>query len=172
MAESSNNLSPSSEDSALVPGQRVIRKARGRHLVYRKSHGSLWFLPHPYALISNIEGSLLAFYGIGQLWATHRKLRRINDWYVRVPRFISKRIISLIDELEPHIDDFIEAVEQLGIIGTLIIERRVIEFHWTVPGGSARTTDTEAHPDSVIDAHFNRLASAFEKVSQASVATS
>jgi len=142
--------------------KRVIKQAGGRHLVFRINRGPWWFLPKPYAMISNIEGSLLLFYGMGQLWATHRKQRIINDWIVRVPRLISKRIVGIVDELEKEIAEFVEKIDELGVIGTIMIERHVIEFHWTVPRQQRNDPRTDLH--STVDREFNRLAKAYAEL--------
>lgn len=144
--------------------KRIVTRAGGRHLVFRINEGRHWFLPRPYALISNIEGSILVFYGIGQIWVTHRKLRRINDWLVRVPRFVAKRIVRIVDGLEPDIAEFIEHIQHLDLIGTLIIERKVIEFHWTVPRNRRDGSDPLPDPQAIIDLNFNNLATAFARL--------
>ena len=143
--------------------KHVIAKAGGRHLVYRINRGPWWFLPKPYAMISNIEGSVLFFYGVGQIWVTHKRIRRINEWWLRVPRFISKRLVGVIDTLEPQISEFIDRVDELEVIGTLLIERRVIEFHWTVPRGQ-RNDSNDARRKAVIDKEFNKLAKCYARL--------
>ena len=159
-ANSSGSSLSSSSDSV---DKRVIKKAGGRHLVYRINRGRWWFLPKPYALISNIEGSILVFYGAGQIWATHKKLRRINEWMVRIPRFISKRIVKIVDDLQQNISDFIEQIDEPGVIGTLVVERKVIEFHWTVPRGQ-RNDEKDAELRIMIDREFDKLAKCFARL--------
>ena len=167
MSEPSIDPPPeTSRDSAAGEAveKRVMTRAGGRHLVFRINEGRHWFLPRPYALISNIEGSILVFYGVGQIWITHRKLRRINDWLVRVPRFVSKKIITIVDQLEPDIAEFIEHVQHLDLIGTLVVERKVIEFHWTVPRNRRDGSDPRPDPQPIIDLNFNQLATAFARL--------
>ncbi len=153
-----------SSDQSLPIAKRVIQRAGGRHLVFRINKGPLWFVPKPYALISNIEGTILFFYGFGQIWVTHKKLRRIAEWFVRVPRFASKHIKRIVGELEPQIQTFIADVEKLGLIGTLVVERKVIEFHWTVPRDQRGDADQIADRKTKIDTAFNQLAAGFAKL--------
>ena len=169
---SETNSTPSNANSVTGTGdakvkpiaKKVIQKAGGRHLVFRIKRGPWWFLPKPYALISNIEGSILFFYGIGQIWVTHKKERRINDWMLRVPRFISKRINWLVNELQPEIVKFIDQIQEVEIIGTLIIERRVVEFHWTVPRQQRHASVPDEDRVQIINDAFNRLAKEFAKL--------
>lgn len=152
-----------SQRAAETVRKKIVQRAGGRHLIFRIKNERMSLLPKPYALISNIEGSIWIFYGVGQIWITHRKLRKIRDWHVRVPRLTSKRVIEIIEKLEKDIEDFIEHVDNQGLIGTLVVERKVIEFHWTVPKAVA---DTQPNLDrkTVIDLQFNKLATTFAKL--------
>lgn len=161
MSETENSSGPPSRQAV---DKRVIKRVGGRHLVYRVKEGAWRWLPRPYALISNIEGLILVFYGAGQIWVTHRKRHRINEWIVRVPRFASKRMVQIVQELETPISEFIEQVNDLDLIGTLILERRAIEFHWTVPRDKLGDRQPDVDREQVINASFNQLATAFAQL--------
>jgi hypothetical protein len=110
---------------------RIIKRFGGRHLIFRTKTGGWWMLPKPYVLISSFRGPVWVFYGVGQIWVTHKKLREISGWMVRVPRFVNATVTQIVDKLEPGISEFINFCNQHGIEGTLVIERKLIEFHWT-----------------------------------------
>ena len=66
---------------------RVIKRFGGRHLIFRTQLGDSWrVLPKPYALVSTFRGPVWFFYGIGQVWVTHKKYREFDGWMARVPR--------------------------------------------------------------------------------------
>ncbi len=144
--------------------KRIVRRAGGRHLVFRIQRPRNWLVPRPYALISNIEGPLWMFYGVGQVWITHRRIKRIRDWTLRVPRVVSHRIIELVGKLEQDIDRFISQIEDQDLIGTVLIDRRTIEFHWTVPRDQREDSTNASKRQAVVDLHFNQLATAFAKL--------
>ena len=64
---------------------QVVKKYGGRHLIFRTEAAGLWFVPTPCALISSFRGLVWAFYGIGQVWLTHKKTHKIGGWMARMP---------------------------------------------------------------------------------------
>jgi hypothetical protein len=139
---------------------RVTRHAGGQHLVYRVDRLNQATKSSGRAIISSFEGPVLAFYGFGQIWVTHRKVRRINSWWLRLPRIGSQRLSDLVDRLEPDIFAFLQVIRKLDLSGTLVIERFSLEFHWTVRPGQS-----EKHfADNV--GHENALESAFHELSR------
>ena len=120
-----------SDQPAAGQVNKIIKRFGGRHLIFRTKTGGWWILPKPYILISSFRGPVWVFYGAGQIWVTHKKLREISGWMVRAPRFENKTVTQIVDKLEPEIAEFINFCNEHGIEGTLVIERRVIEFHWT-----------------------------------------
>ncbi len=153
------------DHAQLEPGKKhIVHRLGGRHLIFRLNKGQgLWrFVPRPYVLISCIQGPLWVFYGIGQIWLTHKKAKNIKDWAVRVPRFLSPSLIQLVDRLEPDIERFVDYCNDKGFTATLVIEKKVIEIHWT----RRKTEPAEAEqkndqPEKTIDEMFNELAQRF-----------
>lgn len=96
------------------------------------------------------------FYGVGQIWITHKKLREISGWMVRAPRLANKTITKIVDKLEPKIVEFINHCNKHGIEGTLVIERKLIEFHWTFGDELDREKHKQEHAES-LDSRFQEL---------------
>ena len=126
--DTSNRPGP---EAATATDDRVIKRFGGRHLIFRTSPGHYRVLPHPYVLISSFRGPIWVFYGVGQLWLTHRKSREYSGWLARVPRFRPGRVVEIVEKLTTELEQFTDFCNDAGIEGTILIERRVIEFHWT-----------------------------------------
>ena len=135
---------------------RVIKRFGGRHLIFRTQLGSWRFLPKPYALVSTFRGPIWFFYGIGQVWITHRKYREFDGWMSRVPRMSAPRIVELVDKLENPLTEFTHYCNEHGIEGTIVIEPRVIEFHWTFDYTVEKESMKQSHTD-ILDAPFKEL---------------
>ncbi len=110
---------------------KVIKRFGGRHLIFRTKSGGWWMTPRPYVLVSSFRGPVWMFYGAGQIWITHKKLRDIGGWMARVPRIANKKILQIVDSLDSDIAKFTGFCNEHGIEGTLVIDRQAIEFHWT-----------------------------------------
>ncbi len=150
------------DDVDFNPAQKkVIQRLGGHHLILRLKKGRWWFVPKPYVLVSSIEGPLWVFYGLGQIWLTHKKVKYIKDWSVRVPRLVSGRLLDLIDRLEPDIENFIDYCNDQGLTATLVIERKVIECHWTLRRTEKQEENKGAHRKPDINSKFNELAEKF-----------
>ena len=147
------------------PGEKkVSHRLMGRHLMFRLNKNRLRFWPKPYVILSSIEGPIWVFFGAGQLWLTHRRVRRINEWLLRIPRFRSPKLMKLIDRLEPDLVEFIEYCESQDIIGALFIERELIEFHWSLRKRECQDKGDRKNREVIIDPQFNRLAQRFAEL--------
>ena len=135
---------------------RIIKRFGGRHLIFRTQHGSWSFLPKPYALVSTFRGPVWFFYGIGQVWITHRKYREFDGWMSRVPRLPAPKVVALLDQLENPLTEFTRCCNQHGIEGTIVIEANVIEFHWTFDYTVEKESMKQTHTD-ILDAPFQKL---------------
>ena len=137
---------------------RVIKRFGGRHLIFRTQLGDSWrVLPKPYALVSTFRGPVWFFYGIGQVWVTHKKYHAFAGWMARVPRIGSPEIICLLDKLEPAITEFTHFCNENGIEGTIVIDSNVIEFHWIFEYAAKKERMKQDHTD-ILDAPFKALA--------------
>ena len=136
---------------------RVIKRFGGRHLIFRTQLGSGWsVVPKPYALVSTFRGPIWFFYGIGQVWITHKKYHAFDGWMSRVPRLNAPKITALLDKLEPALTEFTHFCNQNGIEGTVVIEKNVIEFHWTFDYSVDKEKMKQDHTD-ILDAPFHQL---------------
>ena len=143
------------EDAQIL--NRVIKRFGGRHLIFRTQLGNSWrVLPKPYALVSTFRGPVWFFYGIGQVWVTHKKYREFDGWISRVPRIGSPKIVSLLDKLGNSLTKFTHFCNENGIEGTIVIESRVIEFHWTFEYAAEQEGMKQDHTD-ILDAPFQTL---------------
>ena len=140
MTDTSNSSETSAEQSSAENGKadshdqvlnRVIKRFGGRHLIFRTRLGKWQVLPRPYGLVSTFRGPVWFFYGIGQVWVTHKKYQEYDGWMARVPRIWAPEITSLLDQLAPQITEFTHHCNERGIEGTLVIEPTLLEFHWT-----------------------------------------
>ena len=113
-------------------------------------------LPRPYALVSTFRGPVWFFYGIGQLWITHKKYRDFDGWMSRVPRVQADKIVQLLDKLDSPLTEFTRYCNQHGIEGTIVIESKIIEFHWTFDYSVAKEAMKQSHTD-ILDAPFQTL---------------
>lgn len=109
----------------------VVKKLGGRHLIFRTQLTPWKIIPRPYALISDFSGPVWFFYGLGQIWITHKKYHEYDGWTARVSRIGSDKIQQLLDQLESPISSFTHYCNEHGIEGTIVIEPGIIEFHWT-----------------------------------------
>ncbi len=158
---------PDSSDSRPQAGPieaRVTRHAGGNHLVYRVDRLNQPLKSAGRAILSSFEGPVLAFYGFGQIWVTHRKVRRINGWWLRLPRVGSKRLSDLVDRLEPDLFAFLQIIKRLDLQGTLIVERFSLEFHWTVrPGQSEKHFSDNVGHENALETAFHELSKHFSR---------
>lgn len=155
---------PEREVPETVPraASRIIRRFGGRHLIYRTRIGGWTVIPHSYLLISPIKGPVWIFYGIGQIWLTHRKSGRVGGWIVRSPRIASRILLGMVERLHPELEQFIAYCDEHGVEGTIVMERRVIEFHWIF---GEELPDERDKPEQSRGLHvaFARLVEAFER---------
>ena len=141
---------------------KIIRRFGGRHFVYRVKYDRWWMIPKPYALISSIRGPVWAFYGVGQIWITHKKWREIEGWFARISRVGADALSELIASLQEPLESFIRGCNENEIRGTIVIEKKVIEFHWTV-GRHVQKPEKCDERDQWLEAHFKILVDAFAK---------
>ncbi len=139
---------------------RVIKRFGGRHLIFRTQLGKWSVLPRPYALVSNFRGPIWFFYGIGQVWITHKAYREYDGWLARLPRIWRPKLASLLDALESELTEFTHYCNEQGIEGTLVIEPNTIEFHWTF-GYPLEKEKLKQENASLLESQFNSLAEAF-----------
>jgi hypothetical protein len=154
---------PSENTADFLPSikqDRIIRRWGGRHLIFRTKTGGIWLLPKPYVLISSFRGPIWLFYGVGQIWVTHRRLKEIDSWLARVPRFVSTALIRILDFIEADLRKFISYCNEAGIEGTIVMERQCLEFHWTFGHDLDKEKHKPAHADRV-DEKFHDLVAAF-----------
>ncbi len=142
---------------------KIIKRYGGRHLIFRTKVGGWWFMPRSYALVSSFRGMVWAFYGIGQIWLTHRKTEKIGGWMTRRPRLGSSKIKQMIDAMEPQLAEFVSFCNENGIEGTVAIETKAIEFHWTFGFELSDETKKKEHCESV-NAKFESLVKRFTEV--------
>lgn len=157
--------SPSGGEAACPEGGdcRVIRKLGGRHLIFRAHPGPFKFLPRPGILISPFQGPVWFFYGMGQVWLTHRKSETYSGWRSRVPRVGAGKLAALVSQLRPELETFIDFCNEHGIEGTLLFESRVVEFHWVFGFELEEEKGKPEHADALYD-HFVRLARRFDEI--------
>ena len=150
----------SDTNAALIKQDRVIKRMGGKHLIFRTKTGGWWMLPKPYVLVSTFRGPVWIFYGVGQVWVTHKKLREIDGWMARVPRFVSNKLIKILDHVEPKLKEFITYCNDSGIEGTIVMERKCLEFHWQC---GVELDKERAKPDNsdALDRHFHELVDKF-----------
>ena len=155
----------SSPPESEAQANKIIKRFGGRHLIFRTKTGGWWVLPKPYVLISSFRGPVWVFYGAGQIWVTHKKMHEISGWMVRAPRIAHKKLNELVGKLEPKIAEFTTFCNEHGIEGTLVVERKVIEFHWTFGDelDQERHKKEQAHP---LETKFQSLCDDYLDVKQ------
>jgi hypothetical protein len=141
-------------------GARVIKRYGGRHLIFRTKKDGMTFLPRPYLLISSFKGAVWVFYGLGQIWITHKKIDRLEDWIVRSPRVRSQRLQRIYQALRPYLAEFIHFCNEKHLEGTLVLEPKVLEFHWTFGPERAIEKNKDEHAD-LMEVQFEQLVSQF-----------
>ncbi|MFT7632249.1 MAG: hypothetical protein ACI87E_003301 [Mariniblastus sp.] len=139
---------------------RILKRFGGRHLIFRTQIGSWKLFRKSYALVSTFRGPIWFFYGIGQVWVTHRKYREFDGWMARVPRRSAPKIVELLDRLEAPLTEFTHYCNEHGIEGTLIIEANVIEFHWTFDYSVEKESMKQEHT-KILDQPFQALVDRF-----------
>ncbi len=148
------------------PGKsnRVLKRFGGRHLIFRSDVGKKSIFPKPYALVSAFQGPELFFYGVGQLFVTHTKIGEFETWLARVPRGSKSgaQLERLLLRIEPELNAFIRYCNTHGIEGTVVVEKSVIEFHWTF-GHELEAEKVKDENKSPLDVEFENLAMAFAK---------
>ena len=133
MSETPTTSTSSSRDNQ-SPVNRVIKRFGGRHLIFRTSMESGWrILPRSYALVSDFTGPVWFFYGLGQIWVTHKKFKRYDGWTARVPRFGGAKFVDLLSKLESDLIEFTHHCNENGIEGTVVLEPSLICLLYTSP---------------------------------------
>jgi len=135
---------------------RIIKRFGGRHLIFRTEQGTWQFFRKPYALISTFRGPIWFFYGIGQIWVTHKKYREFDGWMSRIPRISAPKIVQLLDLLQDELTSFTHYCNEHGIEGTIVVEAKVIEFHWTFDYTVDKEADKKDKTD-ILDSPFQKL---------------
>lgn len=139
---------------------RIIKRFGGRHLIFRTEMGTMRWLPRPYALISTFRGPIWLFYGVGQVWVTHRKYQKFDGWLSRVPRLPAPRTVELLDSLKEPLTEFTHYCNENGIEGTIVLEPKVIEFHWTF-GYDLQRESEKTENTNLLDQPFQNLVDAY-----------
>ncbi len=139
---------------------RIIKRFGGRHLIFRTQLGKWSLIPRPYGLVSTFRGPVWIFYGVGQVWVTHKKYREFDGWLARVPRISAPKIVKLLDVLDPQLTQFTHHCNENGIEGTVVLEPHTIEFHWTFAYPLKDEKQKKENAD-LLDAQFQRLVDAF-----------
>lgn len=139
---------------------RIVKRLGGRHLIFRTQLKGWTLVPHSYALISDFRGAVWFFYGVGQVWVTHKVHREFDGWAARVPRLGGQKVTALVDRLADDIARFTHFCNQRGIEGTIVLETSVIEFHWTFGYSLKREKEKPEQADS-LDHQFQKLVDAF-----------
>ena len=139
---------------------RIIKRLGGRHLIFRTEMGKLRWLPRPYALVSTFRGPVWIFYGVGQIWLTHRKYQEFDGWLSRVPRLPAPRTIELLDSLTDSLTEFTHHCNESGIEGTIVLEPKVLEFHWTF-SYDLKLESEKTENTNLLDAPFQKLVDAY-----------
>ena len=161
MSETNPTATASNSGDNQSPVNRVIKRFGGRHLIFRTSMESGWrILPRSYALVSDFTGPVWFFYGLGQIWVTHKKFKRYDGWTARVPRFGGAKFVDLLTKLESELIEFSHHCNKNGIEGTVVLEPNLIEFHWTF-GYSLEKEKMKPEQSDTLDAQFNKLVEAF-----------
>ncbi|MFK7769830.1 MAG: hypothetical protein AB8B55_21660 [Mariniblastus sp.] len=153
----SNGASPPGDDKML---NRIIKRFGGRHLIFRTQLGSWRLFPRPYALVSTFRGPVWFFYGVGQVWVTHKKYVAFDGWMSRVPRISRPKIVTLLDELNQPITEFTHYCNENGLEGTIVMDRNTIEFHWTF-GYELEKEKMKTEQTQLLDEPFKKLVDAF-----------
>lgn len=162
--EASDVATESSADVTADDGQilnRIIKRFGGRHLIFRTQLGGRWrVVPKPYVLVSTFRGPVWFFYGIGQVWVTHKKYHEFDGWMSRIPRLPAPQISSLLDKLQPSLTEFTHYCNEHGVEGTIVIESKVIEFHWTFDY-AVEKEKMKQDKIGILDAPFQKLVDAY-----------
>jgi hypothetical protein len=74
----------------------------------------------------------------------------------RVPRLPAPKIVKLLDMLEEELTSFTHYCNESGIEGTIVVEAKVIEFHWTFDYKVDKETEKKDKTD-FLDAPFQKL---------------
>ena len=134
-------------------------------MIFRTQLGKWKVQPRPYGLVSTFRGPIWFFYGVGQVWITHKKYREYDGWLARVPRIWAPKITSMLDQLEPQVIEFTHHCNEHGIEGTIVIEPTLLEFHWTFGYPLKKEKLKTEHAD-MLDTQFHKLVDAFLAVSE------
>jgi hypothetical protein len=166
MSDSQDNSEPtttttSSDESGNKILNRIIKRFGGRHLIFRTQLGEGFrIIPKPYALVSTFRGPVWFFYGLGQVWITHKKYHDFDGWMARIPRISADKVTKLLDKLENQISEFTHHCNEHGIEGTILVEPTTIEFHWTF-GHSLEKEKMKDEASNILDDQFQKLVDAF-----------
>lgn len=163
LATSMTQVQTSTNDSnsESSPLNRIVKRYGGRHLIFRTKLGGWWIVPHSYVLVSSFRGPVWVFYGAGQIWLTHKKHEQIGGWTARIPRFKSKAVTQILEAISSELETFINQCNELGIEGTVVIERKVIEFHWTFGHDDEVDERHKENSSELLDHHFQNLVNAY-----------
>ncbi len=153
-----NNFEETAGDEHIL--NRIIKRLGGRHLIFRTEMGSWRWLPRPYALVSTFRGPVWLFYGVGQIWLTHQKHQSFDGWLSRIPRLPAPKTIALLDSLTEPLSEFTHYCNEHGVEGTVVIEPKVIEFHWTFDY-DLKKEKMKTEKTNLLDAPFQKLVDAY-----------
>ena len=149
------------EEKTLGKQNKIIKKFGGRRLIFRQKVGGWWLIPKPYTLVSSFRGPIWIFYGAGQIWLTHKKETEIEGWFVRRPRVASKTVSNILNEIMTPLTGFIKHCNDLSIEGTVVIEKKVLEFHWTFGNEPLEAEKKKPECTSSLENNFQELVDAF-----------
>jgi hypothetical protein len=143
---------------------KVVKRFGGRHLIFQACVSDKSWLPKPYALVSSFRGPYWFFYGIGQVFVTHRVLGEFEKWQARVPRSpkSAAKLEKMLMQLEPELNAFIKHCNEHGIEGTIVVEKDVLEFHWTF-GHELEQEKLKDENRSPLEVKFDALVNEFSK---------
>lgn len=80
----------------------------------------------------------------------------------RTPRVRSKEVTAITEKIEPELNSFIGFCNEHGIEGTVLIEKEVIEFHWTFGFELEQEAKKGEHADD-LESHFQAVVEAYKK---------
>lgn len=161
----SDEFSPISRLGSEAELNKVIKRFGGRHLIFRTQLQDWQWMPKPYALVSDFCGPVWFFYGLGQIWLTHRKHQVYDGWTARVSRFGGQQVVALLDELESPISEFTHFCNEHGIEGTILLDPGIIEFHWTF-GYELKQEAMKPQQATLLEHQFQHLTDQFLKAKQ------
>ena len=163
LEQAAENVHTQSLSSAPNATNRVIKKFGGRHLIFRTTPSKFRVLPRPYVIISSFRGPVWMFYGLGQVWLTHKKFHEFGGWMARTPRVGAKEVTAIAESLQPELESFISYCNEHGVEGTILLEKKVIEFHWTF-GFELEKEKSKCENAQNLQSEFEQLSARFAEL--------